>query len=121
MRPFGGILQHFACLGIDADFISRLAVLDVEGITQPTAALFLFEFLITDRARPGFERDGAGVFQRYLGGLGQIFSGIGDGDPCAADKAGDERQCARTVALRDLRKIGFIEYLSKRLPQQRRF
>ncbi len=56
MCAFGGVLQNLPRLGIDADLIGRLAVFDVERITQAATALFLFELLIGDRAGPGFER-----------------------------------------------------------------
>jgi len=39
---FFGVLKNLAGFGIDADFLNDFSLLDVEGITQAAATLFVF-------------------------------------------------------------------------------
>jgi hypothetical protein len=58
VRTFFFVLQQFPSHSIDADFLRHCAAFNVEGISQATATVFFFQFLVYDFAGMGFESYG---------------------------------------------------------------
>ncbi len=54
VRAFGAVLQELTGLGVDTDFVGHASILDIEGIAQPAAALFLLQLFVGDFSRKGF-------------------------------------------------------------------
>ena len=70
-------------MGVHTDLLSNFVILNIEGIAQATAALFLLQFLIGNFAGLNFERNCPSLLYAYFCFMFEFLTRVGKRINCA--------------------------------------
>src|ERR1700704_4461169 len=97
MGTFSLVFKNLSALRVDADLECLRAVLDIEGVAQPAAALLLLQFLIGNLAGTRLKRDGTRLLKADFRARLQFLSCTGQ---ALADADQEKSSTGRSDACR---------------------